>query len=1495
MKRARCRRRRDLSSTAGVASQGSDLEDQLVRVLEKNTELTIQNTDLQKQVQHLQNVSAEGRSGLPGSVQPGSTSSANRSGDIESILKQMRDAADKRKELEQQHAEALTQLRDKQSELQRLTKFSTSTSSDKKSKSYETIEALQSKIRELEKKTELQNVRHEELLLEMASIKRSSQGSSASATMGPSTSSSTGWKLSRTSSTNQEVQTSPESGTSTPGFGLADSGRLENTGRSTPLDMLKDQHQLTGPSARTVLSRSHATTVTPGCGTSGVVLSPFPRSVFPPGLTSIGGYTPSYCMQQQPYYTPTPGPNPGLWKSPSVSDLTSIYQMSNSHYGVNNSTSNPPTINSSIRGGPLSSSSLPNTTTAPNQPPNSLPLLPNTCTVEPTVAASNTGTGTEMYAHSSSHAQSQTQQGRTGSPIGTMTGTSTGVSTVGVQSSSEIDRIMAKIEQDNRILAELDKTRSTIGLTGNVSTAPVGGVMGAPSTAVASGETIGFITSLPMLPAPPTGPATQLQFVQQAQFQPAQPTQYMMQTAAGLVPQGLVPQSTQLQHRLMPQLPATVPAILTTHYDLDTRNNFLNGNLPGVFTTFPADQLQQTGAAENKVDMLDVPGKGRCYVYIARYSYDPFQQSPNENPEAELAINAGDYLLVWGNMDEDGFFDGELLDGRRGLVPSNFIQKLVGDDLLEFHQAVVQGLRDGDDSGSTNIAHDLAQEALALMEDGYNKQRSLVPSDYSYIDLEDILEEDDEALGEQLGEGPAAVVFFSDLVPAPKQLTLERQLNKSVLIGWNPPDAQPGTIDSYHVYVDGVLKTTIKATERTRALVEGVDSTRPHRISVRSITPNRRTSRDAACTMVIGKDIPLGPSNVKASHVTSTSAVISWLPSNSNHQHVVCVNNVEVRTVKPGVYRHTITGLAPNTVYRVTVRAKNIRAPTFDEKASQQMERFSCHIDFRTLPKGLPDPPVDIQVEAGPQDGTLLVTWLPVGLNASTNGAPVTGYAVYADGKKVTDVDSPTGDHALIDINKLLGLNPKQVTVRTKSRDSQSADSVPTPIPSAALKSKMSKDGMDKMDRRQRERYGSAVPPHMRHHMQMSQSGHRNMRVDAHGQVIIDPEENLSDKEIYPAGNHINIPSIEITKDSASEGNFSEDDYLDGRRGARGHHGPGGGHYDPRGVPRSHAERGRPPPLPHERGRMDHHPTSARVRDRVDDRDQYYGDPRGDPRVRHGGHPGDRGYRGGPPPGRGPPPHHQPGPPPHPSGGPGPGPRDKRVRWFVALYDYNPTTMSPNPDACEEELPFSEGDTIKIYGDKDADGFYWGECRGRRGYVPHNMVVEVQDTPKEGGRGGPRDRWGDIYANMPVKKMIALYDYDPQELSPNVDAEVELSFQTGNIIYVYGDMDDDGFYMGELDGVRGLVPSNFLTEAPPDYSNGGGGPRQGRPPPQDRSGRGGGHGPGARGPPPPPRDGVRMDPRDRRKDHLPTQTQLDYRADHNTSLQVSTLVQMNLA
>ena len=37
------------------------------------------------------------------------------------------------------------------------------------------------------------------------------------------------------------------------------------------------------------------------------------------------------------------------------------------------------------------------------------------------------------------------------------------------------------------------------------------------------------------------------------------------------------------------------------------------------------------------------------------------------------------------------FFPTELLDGRKGLIPMNFCERLTGDDLLEFHQSVVLG------------------------------------------------------------------------------------------------------------------------------------------------------------------------------------------------------------------------------------------------------------------------------------------------------------------------------------------------------------------------------------------------------------------------------------------------------------------------------------------------------------------------------------------------------------------------------------------------------------------------------------------------------------------------------------------------------------------------------------------------------------------------------------------------------------------------------------
>lgn len=66
-----------------------------------------------------------------------------------------------------------------------------------------------------------------------------------------------------------------------------------------------------------------------------------------------------------------------------------------------------------------------------------------------------------------------------------------------------------------------------------------------------------------------------------------------------------------------------------------------------------------------------------------------------------------------------------------------------------------------------------------------------------------------------------------------------------------------------------------------------------------------------------------------------------------------------------------------------------------------------------------------------------------------------------------------------------------------------------------------------------------------------------------------------------------------------------------------------------------------------------------------------------------------------------------------------PGAEELPARIFVALFDYDPLTMSPNPDAAEEELPFKEGQIIKVVmaaaswdrGPRLAAGLEWCWCK----------------------------------------------------------------------------------------------------------------------------------------------------------------------------------------
>ena len=62
-----------------------------------------------------------------------------------------------------------------------------------------------------------------------------------------------------------------------------------------------------------------------------------------------------------------------------------------------------------------------------------------------------------------------------------------------------------------------------------------------------------------------------------------------------------------------------------------------------------------------------------------------------------------------------------------------------------------------------------------------------------------------------------------------------------------------------------------------------------------------------------------------------------------------------------------------------------------------------------------------------------------------------------------------------------------------------------------------------------------------------------------------------------------------------------------------------------------------------------------------------------------------------------------------------------------ALYDYIPTEASPNDDI-DEEIPFLQGEIVKVFSIDD-DGFALGEkADGTRGLMPSNFLEEISEA-----------------------------------------------------------------------------------------------------------------------------------------------------------------------
>ncbi|XP_072271838.1 RIMS-binding protein 2 isoform X8 [Pyxicephalus adspersus] len=420
---------------------------------------------------------------------------------------------------------------------------------------------------------------------------------------------------------------------------------------------------------------------------------------------------------------------------------------------------------------------------------------------------------------------------------------------------------------------------------------------------------------------------------------------------------------------------------------------------------------------------------GKVHLCIARYSYNPFD-GPNENPEAELPLVAGKYLYVYGDMDEDGFFEGELLDGQRGLVPSNFVDFVQNDEL--------------------HVPSTLSSEQE---ENFLNHSAPLFQGEHK-LEITPPIHIESSVLNNGTGTMDVNIDEIGvDIVPYPRKITLIKQLAKSVIVGWEPPLVPPGwgTIHSYNVLVGKEIRATLNFGSRTKSLIEKLDlATVTYRISIQTVT-DRGNSDELQCTLLVGKDVIVAPSQLKVDNITPVTAELSWLPSNSNYSHVIFLNDEEFDIVKAAIYKYNFMNLKPNTTYKVKLLAKPHQMPW--QLPLEQRERKEAYAEFITQPLGPPIPPEDVSVHPGPTPVTLLVTWTPPVLTptGTSNGANVTGFTVYAKGQKVAEVVFPAAENIVVDLLKILNLDAKEVTVRTLSAQGESEDSQIAHIPPALL------------------------------------------------------------------------------------------------------------------------------------------------------------------------------------------------------------------------------------------------------------------------------------------------------------------------------------------------------------------------------------------------------------------------------------------------------------
>ncbi|XP_074494766.1 RIMS-binding protein 2 isoform X13 [Sebastes fasciatus] len=843
---------------------------------------------------------------------------------------------------------------------------------------------------------------------------------------------------------------------------------------------------------------------------------------------------------------------------------------------------------------------------------------------------------------------------------------------------------------------------------------------------------------------------------------------------------------------------------------------------------------------------------GKVRLCIARYSYNPYD-GPNEHPEAELPLVAGKYLYVYGTMDEDGFYEGELLDGQRGLVPSNFV------DFIQ-------------DGETTSVQHrdTVAKEPGYLNHSSLGSQRLKVGTG-TVTGISSLLSDSKlstSSLGMDLlgsssnGTGTLDVStdeVGEDIVPYPRRINLIKQLAKSVIIGWDPPVVPPGwgSISGYNVLVDKELRMSVPYGGRTKSLLEKLNlATNTYRISVQSIT-DRGPSDELRCTLLVGKDVVVAPYYLRVDSITQVSAELSWMPSSSNYSHTIILNGAEYDMVKAGGYKYKFFNLKPMTVYKVKVVAQPHQVPW--QLPMDQREKKEISVEFCTQPavcvlcsSGPPLPPQEVQVQCGQTPGVLQVRWKPPLLTSSgtSNGASVIGYAVCTKGQKIAEVLYPTADYVTVELNRIQCLEAREIIVRTLSTQGESQDSPVAIIPNNLLGSPrlshrttapMTHPPPQPVHSQTHPPYPSTYPPnHPQPQVQPlpRSQPHTLPHAQPHSQPVCQPPP--------PPPPHFQRHPMPTSKPLVSAREPETKEHEVGMRKAQPWErspsplppmrGPNlePPHFQPRRSPSPQRILPQPQGVPitntiakamareaaqrvfaegnrvekrnifSERGNSLHPVNSDEEEDGYDS-----------PHARRRGASVDEFLRGS-----------ELG-------------RQQHHHHYSHSEEYHTESSrgSDLSDIMEEdeedlysEMQLEEGrrrsinshNTLKIIGNSPSHGNADRlDHSGRSGRVHIGNPPQQRPIPSIDGFGGRRQGRGrrslDYYEESEPEEMtrvfVALFDYDPMSMSPNPDAaDEELPFKEGQIIKVFGHKDTDGFYRAEVRDRVGLIPCNMVSE-----------------------------------------------------------------------------------